>query len=120
MFHSLGAEQENDPSYIVVLDFGTYNDPVSVDRKFRVYTCDTGFSEVDMYPGVRSFNTLYVNTALLKFILFGTKNQPSSLIENIHFVRITPIYSIFKITQQIMFDIAYVFTCVVDSCIVCV
>ena len=44
MFHSLGAEQENDPSYIVVRDFGTYNDPLSLDRKFRVCTCDTGFS----------------------------------------------------------------------------
>ena len=79
MFHSLGAEQENDPSYIVVRDFGTYNDPLSVDRKFRVCTCDTGFSKVDMYSGVRSFKALYVNTALLKFILFGTENQPSSL-----------------------------------------
>ena len=29
MFHSLGAEQQNDPSYIVVCDFGTYNDPLS-------------------------------------------------------------------------------------------
>ena len=63
---------------IVVRDFGTYNDPLS-DRKFRVCTCDTGFSKVDMYSGVRSFNALYVNTALLKFILFGTENQPSSL-----------------------------------------
>ena len=79
MFHSLGAEQVNDPSYIVVRDFGTYNDPLSVDRKFRVCTCDTGFSKVDMYSGVRSFKALYVNTALLKFILFGTENQPSSL-----------------------------------------
>ena len=79
VFHSLGAEQENDPSYIVVRDFGTYNDPLSVDRKFKVCTCDTGFSKVDMYSGVRSFKALYVNTALLKFILFGTENQPSSL-----------------------------------------
>ena len=79
MFHSLGAEQENDPWYIVVRDFGTYNEPMSVDRKFRVCTCDTDFSKVDMYSGVRSFKALYVNTALLKFILFGTENQPSSL-----------------------------------------
>ena len=79
MFHSLGAEQENDPSYIVVRDFGTYNDPLSVDRKFSVCTCDTGFSKVDMYSGVKSFKAPYVNTALLKFILFGTENQPSSL-----------------------------------------
>ena len=35
MFYSLGAEQENDPSYIVVRDFGTYNVPLSVDRKLR-------------------------------------------------------------------------------------
>ena len=34
MSHSLGAEQENDPSYIVIRDFGTYNDPLSADRKF--------------------------------------------------------------------------------------
>ena len=79
MFHSLGAEQENDPSYIVIHDSGTYNDPLSVDRKFRVCTCDTGFSKVDMYSGVRPFKALYVNTALLKFILFGTENKPSSL-----------------------------------------
>ena len=26
--------------------------------------------------GVRSFNALYVNTALLKCILFGTENRP--------------------------------------------
>ena len=58
VFHSLGAEQENDPSYIVVRDFGTYNDPLSVDRKFRVCTCDTGFSKVDMYSGFRSFKAL--------------------------------------------------------------
>ena len=63
MFHSLGAEQENDSSYTVVRDFGTYTDPLSVDRKFRVCTCDTCFSKVDMYSGVRSFNALYVNTA---------------------------------------------------------
>ena len=31
-----------------------------------------------MCSGVRSFNALYVNTALLKFILFETENQPSS------------------------------------------
>ena len=79
MFHGLGAEQENDPSYIVVRDFGTYNDPLLIGRKFRVYTCDTGFSKVDMYSGVRSFKALYVNTALLKFNLFGTESQPSSL-----------------------------------------
>ena len=79
MLHSLGAEQENDPSYIDVRDFGTYNDPLSVDRKLRVCTCDTGFRKVDMYSAVRSFNALYVNTALMKFILFGIENQPSSL-----------------------------------------
>ena len=79
MFHSLVAEQENDPSYIVVRDFGTYNYPLLVDRKFRICTSDTGFSKVDMYSEVSSFNVLYVNTALLKFILFGTENQPSSL-----------------------------------------
>ena len=81
MFHSLVAEQENDPSYIVVRDFGTYNDPLLVDRKFRICTCDTGFSKVDMHSGVSSCNVLhvYVNTALFKFILFGTENQPSSL-----------------------------------------
>ena len=54
MFYSLGAEQENDPSYILEHDFGTYNDPLSVGRKFRVCTCDTGFSKVDMYSGARS------------------------------------------------------------------
>ena len=79
MFHSLGAEQENNPSYIVVHDFGTYNDPLSVDRKFRVCSRDTGLSKVAMYPGARSFNALYVIPALLKFILFRTENQPSSL-----------------------------------------
>ena len=79
VFHNLGAEQENNPTYIVVCDFGTCNDPFSADRNFRVYICDTGFSKVDMYSGVISFNALYVNTAVLKFILFGTENQPSSL-----------------------------------------
>ena len=79
MFHSRGAEQENDSSYIVVRDFATYKDPLSVDRKFRACTCDTGFNKDDMYSGVRSFNALHVNTVLLKFILFGTENQPSSL-----------------------------------------
>ena len=39
---------------------------------------------------------------------------------NIHFVRLTPIYSIFKVAQQMVFNIAYVFSCVVDSCIACV
>ena len=68
MFHSLGAEQENDSSYISVRDFGTCNNPLSVDRKFRVCTCDTGFSKVDMFSGVRSFNALYVNTALYRSI----------------------------------------------------
>ena len=71
-FHSLDAEQENNISYIVVRDFGTYNDQLSVDRKFWVFICDTGFSKVDMYSGGRSFNALYVNTALLKFNLFET------------------------------------------------
>ena len=52
---------------------------MSVDRKFSVCTYDTGFSEVDMSSGLRTFNALYVNTALLKCILFGTENQPSSL-----------------------------------------
>ena len=47
VFHSLVAEQENDPSYIVVRDFGTYNDTLLVDRKFRICTCDTGFSKVN-------------------------------------------------------------------------
>ena len=51
---------------------------------FRECACDTGFSKVDMYSGVRSFNALYVNTALLKGMLFGTENQPSPL--NIHVV----------------------------------
>ena len=32
-----------------------------------------------MYSGVRSFNALYVNTALWKFILFGIEHQPNSL-----------------------------------------
>ena len=77
MFHSLGAEQENDPSYIVVRDFGTYNDLLSVDRKFRVCTFETGFSKVDMYSGVRSFNALYVNTALLEFIQLGSETKLS-------------------------------------------
>ena len=43
-FHSLGAEHENDPSYIAVRDFGTNSDPLSADRKFRECTCETGFS----------------------------------------------------------------------------
>ena len=75
VFHSLETSHRI-LSYVI---FGTYNDPLSVDRKFRVCTCDTGFSKVDMYSGVMSFKALYVNTALLKFILFGTENQPSSL-----------------------------------------
>ena len=44
-----------------------------------VCTCDTSFSKVDMYFGVSSFNALYVNTDLLKFILIGTETEPSSL-----------------------------------------
>ena len=67
--YRLGTEQENDPSYIVVREFCTYNDPLSVDRNFRVCTCDTGFSKVDMSSGFRTFNALYVNTASLKYIL---------------------------------------------------
>ena len=64
-FHSLGAEHENGLSYIAVRDIGTNSDPLSADRKFRECTCETGFSKVDMYSGVRLFNALYVNTALL-------------------------------------------------------
>ena len=77
--HSLGAEHENDLSYIALRDFGTNSDPFSADRKFRECTCETGFSKVDMHSGVRLFNALYVNTALLYLILLGTENQPSSL-----------------------------------------
>ena len=32
-----------------------------------------------MYSGVRLFSALYVNTALLYLILFGTEYQPNSL-----------------------------------------
>ena len=74
VFHSLDAEQENDPSYIVVILVHTM-----IRCKFRVCTCDTGYSKVVMYSGVRSFNALCLNTVLLKFILFETENKPSSL-----------------------------------------
>ena len=36
MFYSLGAEQENDPSYSVVGDFGTYNDLLSTECKLLI------------------------------------------------------------------------------------
>ena len=79
--------------------FGTYNDPLSVDRKFRVCTCDTSFSKDNMYSGVRSFSALYVNTALLKFILFGTENQTSSL----NIVSDGVLKSVFKIIRATRF-----------------
>ena len=61
MFHTLGAEQENDSSYIVVRDFGnTMIRCRLIVSLGYVYTCDTGFSKVDMYSGVRSFNALCV------------------------------------------------------------
>ena len=103
--YSLGAEQENDPSYIVVREFGTYNDPLSADRKFRVCTCDTGFSKFDMSSGLRTFNALYVNTALLKCILFGTENQPSSL--NINQTLFTQLHDTCKTCGISTYKIAY-------------
>ena len=65
--------------YIAVRDFGTYNDPLSADRRFRECNGDTGFSKVDIYSGIRLFNALYVSTGLLYITLFDTESQPSSL-----------------------------------------
>ena len=90
MFHSLGAEQENDPSYIVVRDVGTYNDPLSVDRKFRACTCDTGFSKVDMYSGVRAFNALHHQLILVlrtRFVHLPSRQESIRIvIESSHIV----------------------------------
>ena len=34
-FHNFGAEHENEPLYRAVREKGTYNAPVSLDRRFR-------------------------------------------------------------------------------------
>lgn len=57
-FHSLGAEQENEPLYKDVRDLGTYREPLSDDLKFRECTCDIGFNKCVIYSGVRLFSAL--------------------------------------------------------------
>ena len=44
-FHNLGAEQENEPLYKDVRDFGTYKEPFSDDLRFKECTCDIGFNK---------------------------------------------------------------------------
>ena len=78
-FHSLGAEQEKESSYSYVRYFGTYNVPFTDDRRLRLCTSDTGFSNFEMYSGDRLLTALYVKTALLYFSLSGTDSQRSSL-----------------------------------------
>ena len=52
VFHKRGAEQENEPSYSVVCDLGTNNEPFSDDRKFRAWASDIGFKRLEIYSGV--------------------------------------------------------------------
>ena len=52
MFHSRGAEQENEPLYNEVRAFGTNKEPFSDDRKFKVCTSDIGFKSLEIYSGV--------------------------------------------------------------------
>ena len=44
-FHNLGAEQENEPLYKDVRDFGTYKEPFSDDLRFKECSCDIGFNK---------------------------------------------------------------------------
>ena len=79
MFHSRGAEQENEPLYKNVRAFGTNKEPFSDDHKFKVCTSDIGFRSLEIYSGVWLFNALYIKIALLNFSLSATESQPSSL-----------------------------------------
>ena len=79
MFHSRGAEQENEPLYNDVRSFGKNKQPFSDDRKFKVYTSEIGFRSFEIYSGVWLFNALYIKTALLNYSLSANGSQPSSL-----------------------------------------
>ena len=48
MFHSGGAEQDNEPLYTDVRAFGTNKEPFSDDRMFKVYTSDIGFRSFEI------------------------------------------------------------------------
>ena len=57
-FHSLGAAQEKDPLYKDVLDFDTYEGPLSDDLRFKLCAYDIGFNRFEMYSGVKFCNAL--------------------------------------------------------------
>ena len=54
---------------------GTYNAPVSPDRRLRECVCDIGVSNLVMYSGVILLIALYVKTALSYLILLSTDIQ---------------------------------------------
>ena len=57
-FHSFGAEVENELSYRVVLDLGTFKEPSVIERRLRLWVSDKGLIKPEMYSGVRLLNAL--------------------------------------------------------------
>ena len=74
----MGAEQENAPQYSEVRAKGVYKVPFCPDLRFNVCVWDIGISNYVMETGVILFDSLYITTALLYFILLLTESQSSS------------------------------------------